>query len=459
MERSKRKQQTVKSRSDVLEEMLPQFESFIESREKYIKALETTIDALRRELENRNKNNLAIRNSIDELVAMQRLSNTISTALTPAAILTALIDLTQQVIPICEADIFLIGEKPNELIQLSPNPSQYLLQEAREQLESGIVDWVFSEKRTVIIPDLKNLSAGSVRRNFVIVPLFIRNTGIGFYFIHTEKQQQEFTNQDVQLLSVLANQAAAGVENWRTYEKLVKASNELKMSEAHMIRAARLAAIGELAASIVHEIKNPVQVLMLQLDVMKRGTQIPNAEELLRQQVYRLQEITKRLMNFARNVNEDFDIQPTDVNKAILDTIALVEHEYKLDKIEFVLDLQGQLPLVPGNASYLQQVFLNLAINARDAMPSGGKVTIKSYADAFFVVVTFSDTGHGIPREQLDKIFQPFFTTKEEGKGTGLGLAISRKIINQHQGEISVQSEVGKGTTFTIKLPLRRIAE
>lgn len=459
MERSKRKQSTQKTKADLLEEMIPQFETFIESREKYIKALETTIDALRRELESRNRNNLAIRNSIDELVAMQRMSNIISTAMTPEAILSALIDLTKQVIPICEADIFLLGEKPTELIQLSPSPSHNLLNEAREQLESGIVDWVFSEKRTVIIPDLKNLSTGSGTKNFVIVPLFVRNTGIGFYLIHTEKQQQEFSNQDVQLLSVLANQAAAGVENWRTYEKLVKANKELKMSETHMIRAARLAAIGELAASIVHEIKNPVQVLLLQLDVMKRGTHIPNAEELLRQQVSRLQEITKRLMNFARNVNEDFEIQPTDVNKAVLDTIALVEHEYKLDKIDFELDLEGQLPLIPGNASYLQQVFLNLAINARDAMPRGGKVTIKTYTDGLHVVVSFSDTGHGIPREQLDKIFQPFFTTKEEGKGTGLGLAISRKIINQHQGDISVESEVGRGTTFIIKLPLRRSAE
>lgn len=456
MEQSKRKQKPMKTRSELLEEMLPQFETFVESREKYIKALEATVDALQREIENRNKNNLAIRNSIDELVAMQRMSNTISTAMQPEAILHALVELTKQVIPIEDADIFLLGEKPTELVRLSSGGSLWLMEEAREQLESGIVDWVFSEKRTVIIPDLKNLVAEGESKNFVIVPLFVRNNGIGFYLIHTSKQQQEFTNQDVQLLSVLANQAAAGVENWRTYEQLVKVNNELKASETQMIHAARLAAIGELATSIVHEIKNPVQVLMLQLDVMKRGTHIPNAEELIRQQVLRLQEITKRLMNFARNVSEDFVIQPTDVNKVILDTIVLVEHEYKLDKIEFELNLEGHLPLIPGNASYLQQVFLNLAINARDAMPKGGFVRIKTTSDYFNVIVSFSDTGVGIPPEFLPKIFQPFFTTKEEGKGTGLGLAICRKIIAQHEGEISVESEPGKGTTFIIKLPTRR---
>ncbi|MBP8975458.1 MAG: GAF domain-containing protein [Bacteroidetes bacterium] len=455
MEHSKQKHNS-KNRIELIEEMLPQFETFVESREKYIKALETTIDALQHELESRNRNNLAIRNSIDELVAMQRMSNTISTALKPEAILTALVDLTKQVIPIAEADIFLLGNKPTELIQLTPNGSARLLAEAREQLESGIVDWVFSEKRTVIIPDLKNLAADGTSMNFVIVPLFVRNTGIGFYLIHTEKQQQEFSNQDVQLLTVLANQAAAGVENWRTYEKLVEVNNELKASEAQMIHAARLVAIGELATSIVHEIKNPVQVLMLQLDVMKRGTYIPNAEELIHQQVLRLQDITRRLMSFARNVSDNVQFQPTDVNKVIMDTIAIVEHEYKLDRIEFELDLQGDLPLIPGNSNYLQQVFLNLAINARDAMPQGGKVIIQTSSDYFHVFVSFSDTGAGISQENLDKIFQPFFTTKEEGKGTGLGLAICRKIVNQHEGEISVESEVGKGTTFTIKLPIRR---
>ncbi|HOV98936.1 MAG TPA: ATP-binding protein [Bacteroidota bacterium] len=455
MENSKHKNNS-KNRVELIEEMLPQFETFVESREKYIKALETTIDALQHELESRNRNNLAIRNSIDELVALQRMSNIISTALKPEAILTALVDLTKQVIPIAEADIFLLGDKPTELIQLTPNGSKRLLEEAREQLESGIVDWVFSEKRTVIIPDLKNLAADGTSMNFVIVPLFVRNTGIGFYLIHTEKQQQEFSNQDVQLLTVLANQAAAGVENWRTYEKLVEVNNELKASEAQMIHAARLVAIGELATSIVHEIKNPVQVLMLQLDVMKRGTHIPNAEDLIRQQVLRLQDITRRLMNFARNVSENVQFQPTDVNKVIMDTIAIVEHEYKLDRIEFELDLQGDLPLIQGNSNYLQQVFLNLAINARDAMPQGGKVKIQTSSDYFHVLASFSDTGAGISQGNLANIFQPFFTTKEEGKGTGLGLAICRKIVNQHEGEISVESEVGKGTTFTIKLPIRR---
>ena len=129
---------------------------------------------------------------------------------------------------------------------------------------------------------------------------------------------------------------------------------------------------------------------------------------------------------------------------------------YRTDKIEIELALSTDLPMVVGNSNYLQQVFLNLAINARDAMPRGGRIFISSMLEGFNVTVRFSDTGSGITQENIDKIFQPFFTTKGEGKGTGLGLAISRNIIAQHQGHIRVESELNKGTTFIITLPIRR---
>jgi signal transduction histidine kinase len=126
------------------------------------------------------------------------------------------------------------------------------------------------------------------------------------------------------------------------------------------------------------------------------------------------------------------------------------------EKIVIDMQLYPELPPVIGNANYLQQVFLNLAINARDAMPNGGTLSVSSKHDHQNVIIRMADTGVGIGTEHLERIFQPFFTTKGEGKGTGLGLAISRKIISQHQGRINVESEPGKGTAFTISLPVRR---
>jgi signal transduction histidine kinase len=444
-----------KSRQQLLEEGLPQFEQFIESRETYIKALEKTIDILRQENVQYNQNNLAIRSSIDELVATQQLSNIISTASEPELIVSALIELTRQVIPVLDSNIFLFQAITNRLLPLSSKSSARLQAEAEHQLEAGIVDWVIAEKKTVIIPDLEHMLAKSSSRNFVIVPLILRSQGIGVFIIHTEKPQQEFSNQDIQLLSVLANQAAVGVENWRTYQQLLKANEELKASQAQMVQAAKLAAIGELAAGIAHEIKNPLQVLMLHLELVQAGRPLPNWIDMFSKQLKRLSDITLRLMNFSRNASEEVATEPIDLNKAIEDIVMMVQHEFEGNGIDIEQNLATDLPTVRGNANYLQQVFLNLLINARDAMPKGGIIRVASTLTGFHVCVSFSDTGQGISKDLQEKIFKPFFSTKGE-KGTGLGLAICSKIIAQHKGEIRVESEVGKGTTFTIFLPVWR---
>jgi two-component system NtrC family sensor kinase len=318
------------------------------------------------------------------------------------------------------------------------------------------VDWVFSENKTVIIPNLDYLHAHNVSRNFVIVPLVLHNRPIGIFVIHTEKPQQEFSNQDIQLLTVLANQAAAGVENWRMRQKLIEAHTQLKASQAQMIQAAKLAAIGELAANIVHEIKNPVQILMMHADIVRRGKSIPNREEQQAIQIKRLAEITTRLMNFARNVSEEMPMASVSVNRTVEEMVELVKNEFLNEKVKIDLRLAENLPPIMGNANYLQQVFLNFLLNARDAMPHGGTITIETELKGFNILVRFADTGTGIEPQHVSKIFNPFFTTKGEGKGTGLGLSICKTIVAQHRGEIQVQSAVGKGTTFTVVLPVRK---
>jgi two-component system, NtrC family, sensor kinase len=444
-----------KSPMQLLEEGLPQFEQFIESRESYIKALEQTIQVLKQGNAGVDANNPATASSVDELVAMQRLSNTISTALEPEQIVGALIELTRQVIPVIESNIFLFEGKTNKALPLSSKSSARLQNEAQQQIESGIADWVISEKKTVVIPDLEHMVAGTSSRNFVIVPLLVRGQGIGTYLIHTEKPQPEFSNQDLQLLSVLANQAAAGVENWRTYKQLLRANEDLKASQAQIVQAAKMAAIGELAAGVAHEIKNPLQVLLLHLELVEKGRPVPNWTEMFSKQVRRLGDITRRLMDFARNATEDVKMEPVQLKKVIEETTAMVHHEFVGSNITFAMNLPEDLPPVAGNGNYLQQVFLNLLLNARDAMPKGGAISISTALTGFHIITRFSDTGMGIDKNIIEKIFRPFFTTKGD-KGTGLGLAVCHKIIGQHKGEIRVESEVGKGTTFTVFLPVWR---
>lgn len=445
-----------RNRMQLLDNAAPQFESFMESREQYIKALEETIDLLKRDHTQATENNLAIRNSISELMAMHQLSNSISTAVEPEHIVGTLIHLTRQVLPVVESNIFLFDKETNSILPLSKKSSEQFNAEAEKQVEAGIVDWVIAEQRTVIFPDLDSIGIYGTKRIIVIVPLMMRNEALGMFMVQSSKSHEEISNHDIQLLTVLANQAAIGVENWRTHERIVSLNKELKASQAQTMHAAKLAAIGELAASIVHEIKNPIQILVMHMEMVQRGKPLPNWTDLLAQQIKRLSEITRRLMNFSRNVSDEQKVEEISVNKAIEETIAMVQHEYRNVKLVIQSELRSDLPPIMGNGNALQQVFLNFLINARDAMPNGGTITISTESSGYHVIVKFADTGCGIDKQILDKIFMPFFTTKEEGSGTGLGLSICRKIIGEHKGEIKVESNVGKGTTFTIFLPMRR---
>lgn len=144
------------------------------------------------------------------------------------------------------------------------------------------------------------------------------------------------------------------------------------------------------------------------------------------------------------------------VNRTVEEMVELVKNEFLNEKVKIDLRLAENLPPIMGNANYLQQVFLNFLLNARDAMPHGGTITIETELKGFNILVRFADTGTGIEPQHVSKIFNPFFTTKGEGKGTGLGLSICKTIVAQHRGEIQVQSAVGKGTTFTVVLPVRK---
>jgi signal transduction histidine kinase len=432
---------------------LPQLEKFIESRESYIKSLEGTVETLRAEVARQAKTTLAITSSADELVATQRMANTISTATSPDLILGALIDLTRQVVDVIDANIFLHGESPSAVAPLTGRGPERLMQEAAAQQEAGIVDWVITEKKPVVVPDLDHMMGDGSARNFIIVPLILRSRGIGFYLIHTSQRQEEFSGQQLQLLAVLANQAAVGIEHWRTYDELVRMHGELQASQAQMIQATKLAALGELAAGIVHEIKNPLQVLKLHLEMVKRGRPMPGWEEMFTRQVVRLTEMTQRLMNFSHNVADDLVMAPTQLNDVVGDILGMVRKEFEGHGLRFDVSLEPDLPSVLGNSNYLQQVLLNLLINARDAMPDGGSLGIATALAGSAVSVKVTDSGPGIPDDLKEKIFQPFFTTKGS-QGTGLGLAICAKIVAQHHGFLRLESAPGKGATFTVVIPI-----
>ncbi len=230
--------------------------------------------------------------------------------------------------------------------------------------------------------------------------------------------------------------------------------------EEQMSQTEKLTSLGLLAAGVAHEVNTPLAVISNYIQMLAK--QMPEGDprqgiiEKIVKQTFRASEIVNNLLNFSRtSATELADI---DVNRVVEETLSLVAHPLKTSQIQVVKQLGETLPSVRGSANKLQQVFLNLFLNARDAMPGGGMLEVRTAAHNGSVEVEVADTGAGIPREHIHRIFDPFFTTKANGRGTGLGLSVSYGIIKEHAGKIDVRSTPGKGTSFHVEFPAVRKA-
>jgi two-component system NtrC family sensor kinase len=232
-----------------------------------------------------------------------------------------------------------------------------------------------------------------------------------------------------------------------------------------IMESERLAVIGQLAAGVAHELNNPLQGIVAYSHLLreKQGKLGGNGSdawvEKIVTQADRCTSIVRGLLDFARPRTPV--TKPTEVKALVEGCVALVEDQALFHNIEVVRQFGADVPEVVVDPSLMQQVFMNLIINAAEAMPDGGQLRVTTRVDPAekMVEVEFSDTGHGIAQADMERIFDPFFTTKAVGHGTGLGLAISFGIVKEHRGTISVESEPGKGTTFSVRLPLRDRAE
>jgi two-component system NtrC family sensor kinase len=246
-------------------------------------------------------------------------------------------------------------------------------------------------------------------------------------------------------------------------EKVEQRSQQLKNIQVKLMQSEKLASLGRLASGVAHEINSPLTGILtfshLLMRKLKNNPELQRELELIVRETTRVSTIVRGLLDFARESKPQK--RPCNINELILHTLSLVEHQSVFHDIRIVKNLDPQVPMVLLDANQIQQVFMNILLNAADAMPAGGTLTITSHLapEDSFVQLRFTDTGTGIPEKNLNRIFDPFFTTKADKKGTGLGLAVSYGIIDRHRGQIEVQSEEGKGTTFTIKLPIQASEE
>jgi len=298
---------------------------------------------------------------------------------------------------------------------------------------------------------------------------------IGFLANSFNEMAQKLSASIEKEKELAAATAAADVEHKRALE-LDRAYKKLKEAQDILIQAEKLNAVGELASGVAHEVKNPLGIILQSIYYLEKALPLePEVSELIKMMkdnIKRANDIVCDLVDFSRVTQ--LNIKPEDLNSVIETALVLVQHRLKMKDIEIIKNLKKDLPKIPIDKVRIEQVFVNVFLNAIQAMPDGGKLFIRSYttqakdpgkatgrrSEDYFelgetvVRIEVEDTGHGISEENLKRIFNPFFTTKGVSKGVGLGLSVSRNIIITHKGLIEVKSKEGKGTTIIIVLKI-----
>lgn len=281
------------------------------------------------------------------------------------------------------------------------------------------------------------------------VPLVFAGQALGALNIYMG-QTYQFSNEEIRILSALAELSAIAIEKARLYERIVDVEEQMRQNE-------KLSALGLLAAEVAHEIRNPLTVMKMlyhSLD-LKFPAGDPRAKDtrILGEKIEHLNKIVEQILDFART--SEPTLAPVNLNQLIDELGLLVRHKLKNQNVKWITRLQPDLPLIPGDATQLEQACLNLILNAAEAMSGGGTLTITTRgpkASEESVVIEFADTGAGMSEEQQRRAFSSLLSTTKRG-GTGLGLAIVHRIVEAHHGEISVRSQPGQGTTIRVALP------
>ena len=348
--------------------------------------------------------------------------------------------------------------------------------------EDNVVSRAIMERRPFIVEDASKdprVNRGLISflhvKSFAAVPLLSRDKVLGGIAADNLISQQTITEKKLQSLMIFANQASLALENALMYdelkafssqlgERVKKATLELQETQRQLFQSEKLAALGKLSAGIAHEIRNPltsIKILIHSLvDEMATAASREKDLAVIESEIGRVNKIIKQFLDFARPRPPSLELM--DVRRVLDETLALVMYEMEAQGVSLEKEYASELPPVPMDREQMKQVFLNLLLNAIQAMEQGGQLKVSAAlknhlpgarSDSFMEIF-FQDTGKGIPEDMQARIFEPFFSTKEEG--IGLGLPIAQRIVEEHRGEIRLESRPGKGTTFYLTLPLNQ---
>ncbi|MBW2572490.1 MAG: GAF domain-containing protein [Deltaproteobacteria bacterium] len=353
----------------------------------------------------------------------------------------------------------LSADLTNNSLMRSRRPGDGLLGQTLLDGEPKVIDNTLES----IGPDIDLLIEEGFQST-VYIPLTTQGASIGVMCV-SSLNPNTFSSEVVEFLTVIGNHIGIAVDNATMHKNIKEAYQDLKEVQEQIVWTEKLASLGKLAATIAHEINNPlagvlnyIRLIIKQLSRNRFSHEkledISRYLKIMESETARCSEIVKDLLAFSRRTK--ITMESNRIEDIIHKTLNLISHELEMKDLQLIKNIAPNLPKVKCDFKQIQQVLFNLMYNASEAMPNGGTLTItvhRTNGAKSFLEVAISDTGCGISEKDMENIFEPFFTTKEEEKGVGLGLSVVYGIIAKHNGTITVESELGKGSTFRVQLP------
>ncbi len=447
------------------EEMLGAIDRALEERR-----LRKERDGLTREL---MRTNQQLERRVKELNVLYNIGKSVTSLLDPEKVLNRIVEVAVYITNAEEGALLLMDEESGNLyLRAARNLGEQFARGFRIKVDDSIAGEVVRTGEPFIASgdeaSLK-VKTGYLVKSLLYVPLKVGQEIIGIMSVDNKVSNRPFADNDLYMLSALADYAGIAIVNAQLYgevkafseeleKKVEERTKELQEAQTQLIQSEKLASIGQLAAGVAHEINNPLGVMLgfTQVMLKKLPGEDPFRKPLIsiEREGLRCKKIIQGLLDFSRRSTPT--LQPLDLNESVEAACKLIEHQITIDNVRLIKGFAPNLPSIEGDTNQLQQVFVNLIINAYQSMPQGGDLRITTRTVGNQVQAIFADAGVGIRPEDLKHIFDPFFTTKEVGKGTGLGLSVSYGIIKSHGGRIEVDSQEGVGTRFVVSLPVNR---
>ena len=403
----------------------------------------------------------------EKFAALLTVSNAVVNSLDLEKILDTIAHEVRQVIQVDECTVFVVDEAQGVLVPAACDVQDFRdeVMAIRLPIGQGVTGHVALTGKGQIVNDALNdpravqVPGTPVEQSSLLcVPLWVREKVAGAITL-TRVGDRIFQDEDLELATLFAGQCGAAVSNARLYAETRRAYEELRETQSQLVQSAKLNALGEMAGGVAHDFNNILAAILGRTQLLLQEVSDPDVRrqlEVVEQAALDGAQAVRRVQEFTR-VRQDEHFESLDPNEALLGVLELTRPAWEAESKRRSIAVATRLDLrathtVAGNASELREVFTNLVLNAIDAMPWGGVLTLSSADEGEVVRVSVTDTGTGMDAETCSRVFDPFFTTKPV-KGTGLGLSVAYGIISRHHGHITVESQPGKGSTFSVLLP------